>query len=210
VFDLSGVDFASFGKLDIQFDLTDNDFQFSSRIGIEMINDVITKPYSITANREEKTLSMGTDESFLVMIDRNGKWLINTMIKGFDTHIEGFATSYSNTGDIILIGKSIEAMKFAFQKLKEINGGIILVEKGEVIAKIDLPIGGFTSMSSVEEVIEKELHLKQVVRERGYIHSDFIYTLLFLQSTHLPYIRVTQVGMFDVMKNKVMLPSIMR
>ena len=210
VFDLSGVDFASFGKLDIQFDLTDNDFQFSSRIGIEMINDVITKPYSITANREEKTLSMGTDESFLVMIDRNGKWLINTMIKGFDTHIEGFATSYSNTGDIILIGKSIEAMKFAFQKLKEINGGIILVEKGEVIAKIELPIGGFTSMSSVEEVIKKELHLKQAVRERGYIHSDFIYTLLFLQSTHLPYIRVTQVGMFDVMKNKVMLPSVMR
>mgnify|MGYP005606080609 FL=1 len=210
VFDLSGVDFASFGKLDIQFDLTDNDFQFSSRIGIEMINDVITKPYSITANREEKTLSMGTDESFLVMIDRKGKWLINTVIKGFDTHIEGFATSYSNTGDIILIGKSIEAMKFAFQKLKEINGGIILVEKGEVIAKIDLPIGGFTSMSSVEEVIEKELHLKKAVRDRGYIHSDFIYTLLFLQSTHLPYIRVTQVGMFDVMKNKVMLPSIMR
>lgn len=210
VYDLNGIDFTSFGKLDIQFDLTDNDFQFSSRIGIEMVNDVITKPYSITANRDEKTLSMGTDESFLVMIDRKGKWLINTMIKGFDTHIEGFATSYSNTGDIILIGKSIEAMMFAFQKLKEINGGIILVEKGEVIAKIELPIGGFTSMSSVEEVIEKELYLKQAVRERGYIHSDFIYTLLFLQSTHLPYIRVTQVGMFDVMKNKVMLPSIMR
>ena len=210
VYDLNGIDFTSFGKLDIQFDLTDNDFQFSSRIGIEMVNDVITKPYSITANRDEKTLSMGTDESFLVMIDRKGKWLINTMIKGFDTHIEGFATSYSNTGDIILIGKSIEAMMFAFQKLKEINGGIILVEKGEVIAKIELPIGGFTSMSSVEEVIGKELHLKKAVRERGYIHSDFIYTLLFLQSTHLPYIRVTQVGMFDVMKNKVMLPSIMR
>lgn len=210
VFDINGVDFSSFGKLKIDFDLVDEDFQFSSRIGIEMVNDVITKPYSITANRESKKLPLGTDESFLIMIDRHGKWRINTMIKGFDTNIEGFATSYSNTGDIILIGKSYEAMKLAFQKLKEINGGIVLVENGEVISQIALPVGGFTSMNSVEEVIEQELHLKQAVRERGYVHSDFIYTLLFIQSTHLPYIRVTQVGIFDVMKNKVMLPSVMR
>ena len=128
----------------------------------------------------------------------------------YDTNIEGFATSYSNTGDIILIGKSTEAMGLAFQKLKELNGGIVLVENGEVISQIELPIGGFTSMKSVEEVIKQELDLKQAVRERGYVHSDFIYTLLFLQSTHLPYIRVTQVGIFDVMKNKVMLPSVMR
>ena len=190
--------------------MKEEDFQFSSRIGIELVNDVITKPYSTTANRDAKTLPFGSDESFLLMIDRHGKWHINTMIKGFDTDIEGFATSYSNTGDILLIGKSTEAMKLAFQKLKEINGGIVLVENGVVISQIELPIGGFTSMNSVEEVIKQELHLKQAVRERGYVHSDFIYTLLFLQSTHLPYIRITQVGIFDVMKNKVMLPSVMR
>ena len=207
---MPNLDLPNLQPLNVNFDLTEDDFQFSSRIGIEMVNDVITKPYSITANRETKTLPKGTDESFLVMIDRNGKWRINTVIKGFDHSIEGFATSYSNTGDFILIGKSIEQMVFAFEELKKMGGGIILVENDAVVSKIELAVGGFVSNKTMEQMIEQELHLKAAVKERGYIHSDVIYTLLFLQSTHLPYIRVTQVGLFDVMKNKVMLPSVMR
>lgn len=204
------IDFSAFGKLDLPFDVTDDDFQFSSFIGIEMVNDVITKPYSISSIREQKELPAGSDESFLVLIDRNGKWRINTLIKGFDTNIQGFASSYSNTGDILLIGKNIEAMKFAFAKLKEMNGGVVLVENDEVVAKLELPIGGFITELPIKRLVEEEKKLKEAVRVRGYKFSDVIYTLLFLQSTHLPYIRITQVGIYDVMKNTVMLPSVMR
>ena len=62
----------------------------------------------------------------------------------------------------------------------------------------------------MEEVIPLELALKSALKKRGYHHTDAIYTLLFLQSTHLPYIRITTRGIFDVMKNKVMLPAVMR
>lgn len=210
VYTFDGNIFDAFKPLVPSFEISDDDFQFSSMLGIEMVNDVITKPYSIHANRELTSLPMGSDESFLVMIDRDGKWRINTLIKGFDTHVSGFATSYSNTGDFLLIGKNIEDMKFAFEQLKMMQGGIVLVENKQVVEKMKLPIGGFTSTKPVETIIEEELRLKEAARARGYRHSDLIYTLLFLQSTHLPYIRVTQVGLFDVMKNQVMLPSVMR
>ena len=36
-----------FDDLKIDFDLHEGDFQFSMPIGVEMVNDVITKPYSI-------------------------------------------------------------------------------------------------------------------------------------------------------------------
>lgn len=57
---------------------------------------------------------------------------------------------------------------------------------------------------------EKEKALKQALADRGYQLGDAIYTLLFLQSTHLPYIRITPKGIFDVMKNKLLLPAVMR
>lgn len=102
-------------------------------IGVEMVNDVITKPYSIkNFGHYQHTLSTDHDESYLMLVDRNGKWRINTMIKGFATHVKGFASSYSNTGDIILIGKSVQDMQHAFQELKKMNGGIVLVEDDQL------------------------------------------------------------------------------
>ena len=44
----------------------------------------------------------------------------------------------------------------------------------------------------------------------GYTFNDPIYTLLFLSSTHLPYIRVTQQGIVDVKNHEVIVPANMR
>ena len=65
-------------------------------------------------------------------------------------------------------------------------------------------------MKEMPELIEEEKTLKGLLKERGYRFSDPIYTLLFLQSTHLPYIRMTQKGIYDVMKKTVLFPTIMR
>lgn len=207
---LPKIEWDSLGPLNLSFDLTDDDFQFSMPIGIELVNDVITKPYSISMQFTKKELPLGKDESYLMLVDRQGKWRVNTMIKGFDTRLKGFASSYSNTGEIILIGKSIEDMKVAFNELKRLKGGIVLVENKEVIVSIPLAINGTLFNGDVEEIIQYELALKSALKERGYRHSDAIYTLLFLQATHLPYIRITPRGIYDVMKKKVMLPAVIR
>jgi len=145
-----------------------------------------------------------------MLLNREGNWHVNTMIKGFATDVQGFASSYSNTGDILLIGKNKEDMIKAFEEMKARNGGIVLVEKGEVIADIPLTIGGLLYDGDVLALTEKENALKQALADRGYQLGDAIYTLLFLQSTHLPYIRITPKGIFDVMKNKLLLPAVMR
>ncbi|MDS9004536.1 adenine deaminase C-terminal domain-containing protein, partial [Streptococcus pneumoniae] len=75
-------------------------------------------------------LSKEHGESFLMLIDRNGKWRVNTLIKGFATEVDGFASSYTNTGDIVLIGKSRKDMWKAFEEVKRLKGGIVLVEGG--------------------------------------------------------------------------------
>lgn len=199
-----------YSPFEIDFELTDEDFQLSTPIGIELVNDVITKPYSVAIQLHKSELSPGSDESFLMLIDKNGNWRINAMLKGFATDVMGFASSYSTTGDIILIGKNKQDIKHAFNELKKMKGGIVLAENNEVIASLPLAGAGSFYIGTMEELMEKEAALKAALRERGYKHTDAIYTLFFLQSTHLPYIRITQKGIFDVMNKEVMIPSVMR
>jgi len=189
------------------FDLDESDFIFESRIGIEMLNDVITKPYNVTVDIGEGKLAENHDESFLMLLDRKGKWHVNTVIKGFATGIQGFASSYSNTGDILLIGKDKKEMLNAFNEIKRIGGGMVLSENSGIVATLPLQIGGGLSSEPVQKLIEQELELKKALAERGYEKGDAVYSLLFLQSTHLPYIRITQMGLYDVIKKEIIVPA---
>ena len=47
---LEPVDWSDMPDFQLDFDLTEDDFQFSMPFGIEMVNDVITKPYSVTVD----------------------------------------------------------------------------------------------------------------------------------------------------------------
>lgn len=186
--------------------MNEGDFTFDGSLGLDMVNDVITKPYKVTIDTTVERLADDHDESFLMLVDKHGKWRVNTLLKGFSTTVQGFASSYSNTGDIILIGNDKKEMLNAFHEIKRIGGGMVLVENGSIVVTVPLSIGGGVSAEPVETVMQQELALKKALKERGYRHGDAVYTFLFLQSTHLPYIRVTQVGLFDVMKNEIIVP----
>jgi adenine deaminase len=196
--------------LEIDWNLTIDDLQFSMPFGIQMENSVITKPYSIGLDVSPDQLSTLHDESFFMLVDRHGNWRINTILKGFAKSVSGLASSFSNTGDFILIGKNKHDMIMAFNRIKEIGGGIVLVDDGEILAEIPLTLGGVMSEAAMEHIIEKEKALFAHLKERGYPFDDPIYSLLFFSSTHLPYIRITQQGIYDVMNKMILFPSIMR
>lgn len=186
--------------LNLSYDLTMDDLQFSMPLGLKMRNSVIMEPYTIEIDNSVNQLSFDHDESYLSLFDKYGKWRVNTMLKGFATRVQGFVSSYSTTGDIIAVGKNKEDMLLAFKRMKEIGGGIVLAENGKILHEIPLHLSGGASNEMYEKVLEREKTLKELLFERGYTFDDPIYTLLFLQSTHLPYIRVTPKGIFDVMK----------
>ncbi|QQF64431.1 adenine deaminase [Bacillus mojavensis] len=196
--------------LELSYDMTMDDLQFSMPMGVKMRNAVIMEPYMIEIDNSVEQLSFDHDESYLTMLDRHGKWRVNTMIKGFASSVQGFVSSFTTTGDIVAIGKNKADMLLAFSRMKEIGGGIVLAENGKILHEIPLSLCGCASSESYDIVLEKEQKLRDLLTERGYEYCDPVYTLLFLQSTHLPYIRITPRGIFDVMKKTVLFPSIMR
>ncbi|MBA2175954.1 adenine deaminase [Halobacillus locisalis] len=197
-------------RLDLDWDLKDNDLQFSMPVGLEMINDVIMKPYAVDTDASVDRIASDNEEAFLSLIDREGEWAVNTLLKGFTQSLGGLVSSYSNTGDIIFIGKSKSDMRKAFQRMKEIGGGIVLVDHGEVIFEMALPLGGTMSDLPLQELIQEEAELKKQLNAHGFTYNDPVYTLLFLSSVHLPFTRITPLGIMDVKKKEVLFPSIMR
>ena len=196
--------------MELDWDLSMDDLQFSMPFGLKMESSVITKPYSISIDASEDELPSDHDECFFTLIDRNGKWRINTLLKGFATSLPALTSSYSTTGDIILIGKNKQDMFHAFNRMKELGGGIVMVENAEIVCEVPLNLNGIMSDLPVEKLIEQEKKLLVELEKRGYKFSDPIYSLAFFSATHLPYIRITQRGMYDVMNKTVLFPSIMR
>jgi adenine deaminase len=206
------VDWSQFDlePLKIDWSLDSDDMQFSMPFGIKLENSVITKPYSIGIDVSSESLSTDHDECFFMLLDRNGKWRINTLIKGFANKLGGLASTFSSTGDIILIGKNKQDMENAFNRMKEIGGGIVICEEGQSIYELPLTLKGTMSDQPIEELIGLEKNLFSLLKEKGYPFIDPIYSLMFFSATHLPYIRVTQHGIYDVMKKTVLFPTIMR
>lgn len=196
--------------LKLDWDLTMEDLQFSMPFGISMENTVITKPYSISIDAYHDQLEHSEDECFFMLVDRNGKWRINTLVKGFAKELSGLASSFSHTGDIILIGKRKSDLLKAFERMKEIGGGMVIADEGQIIKEISLPLKGLMSDKNIDKLIIELKDFAAYLREKGYLLEDPFHSLLFFSTTHLPYIRVTPRGMYDVMNKMILFPTIMR
>jgi adenine deaminase len=196
--------------IEFEWDLTMNDLQFSIPIGLDMVNDVIIKPYPIQTDITVEHLPENRDDAFLLLLDKGGKWRVNTTIRGFTKSLGGLVSSFSQTGDLVFIGKNKQDMLLAWKRLKELGGGIVVVQDGEIVVELPLLLGGKLFAGTMEELIAKEKLLKEKLLEYGYKFNDPIYSILFLSSTHLPYIRITQEGVIDIKKREVLFPATMR
>ena len=194
--------------LSLDWTIEKEDMVFSNKTGIYVLNNVITKPYVSEIDLNSDKLSIDHDECFLMMIARDGTWRVNTVVKGFAKELGGLASSYSGTGDIILIGKSKEDMLTAFHRVKELGGGMVIAEKNEVLHEIALPLMGIMSDEKMSDLIQEEKKLVNLLQERGYAYNDPAFTILFFSATHLPFIRVTPIGLYDVKSSKVVAPPV--
>lgn len=206
------IDWEKYGleKAVFDWELTEDDFQFSIPVGIKMINDVITKPYAVEIDITTDELSEESPDAFLMMIDREGKWCVNTVIQGFTDRLGAICSSFTTTDDVLVIGKKKTDMKRAMERMKEIGGGIVIVHEGEILMELPLHLHGQMYHGTMEELIEWEKSCIQLLKEAGYQFEDPVFNLLFLSSTHLPYIRISPMGIIDVLKREVIVPANMR
>lgn len=177
--------------------------EFEGQLGIELVNNVITKSY-------ERAGDLLEGEAYLALFDQNGSWRVNSFVKNFVSDLGGLASSYSGTDDILLLGQNKPDMQLAFQRMREIGGGIVVVDKGRILYELSLPLNGHMSTLPMEKLIEENQRLQDLLAARGYAFADAVFTILFFTATHLPFVRITPQGIVEVKSSQVIQPSIER
>ncbi len=106
--------------------------------------------------------------------------------------------------NLICVGDNDEDMYIAINHLKEIQGGIVLISKGEIIDSLQLEIGGIMTNQEIDIVLEKLKNMDIKSRELGVNEKvdDPFLSLAFMSLPVIPDIKITDVGLFDVVQFK--------
>lgn len=104
--------------------------------------------------------------------------------------------------NIIVVGIKDEEMALAVEQLINQGGGIVLVNAGEVLESMPMPIAGLMSDQSGEWVDRTLTRIHKVAHEVLHISENVepVMTLCFMSLAVIPEIKLTDMGLFDVTK----------
>ena len=91
----------------------------------------------------------------------------------------------------------------ACERLKEINGGFVVVNDGKVLAELSLAIAGLITDEPLEDVRVQLDKLEVAAKSLGVTMPAPFMTLSFLGLEVIPELRLTDVGLVDVFKSEV-------
>ena len=125
------------------------------------------------------------------------------LIKGYGIKRGAIATSVSHDShNIIVVGVNNEDMAFAVETLIKQNGGMVVVNEGNVLENMPLPIAGIMSDQSGEWVENKLKSIHNVAIDKLGVNKEIdpIMTLSFMALPVIPEVKLTDIGLFDVNK----------
>lgn len=161
-------------------------------------NEVIEK---VTVENGYFQSSLEEDQLKLVVVERHHQTgnVGKAIVKGFGFKKGAVATTISHDShNIVAVGTNDEDLLLAINELQEINGGIVVVSEGVVVATLPLPIAGLISDQDYLTLYEQLKTLNQKVEIlEGYNTFNPFLTLSFLSLTVIPTLKLTDKGLFD-------------
>ena len=172
---------------------------------IHFISNVITKRKDIELPAVNGYPDISGKEGlvYVSLISRQGEWISKGVMERFAIHLDGMASTYNTTTELLVTGRKPEAMAKAAARVHELGGGIVIVDDDSIVLEIPLPLTGMMlTDSSFQEAVEKHDQFLRYMQERGFPFHDILYTLLFLTCDFLPGLRLTPRGLYDVKEDE--------
>lgn len=175
---------------------------------IEVIsNQLVTKSVKAKINIVDGYALSNTEEDILkiLVIERHkasgniGKGFV----KGFGIKSGAIASTVAHDShNMIVIGTNDDDMLKAIKELVKSQGGKVIIQNGEVIAKLELPIAGLMSEENAKTVIQKSEELKKGEKLIGCKLNEPFMTMAFLSLSVIPELKLTDKGLMDVINNQ--------
>lgn len=123
------------------------------------------------------------------------------LLQGYGIKKGAIALSVAHDShNIIVVGVNDDDMAFAVESLIAQDGGIVLVDGGEILESMPMPIAGLMSDQSGEWVNERLTAIHGKAHEILSVSHDVepVMTLCFMSLAVIPELKLTDMGLFDV------------
>jgi len=126
------------------------------------------------------------------------------MVTGFGLKKGALASSVAHDShNIVAVGASDDDIISAIQEVERLQGGLVAVAGGQVLASLGLPIAGLLADEPLETVVTRLGKLEQVARELGSKLISPFAALSFLALPVIPELKLTDLGLVDVAEFKL-------
>jgi adenine deaminase len=131
-------------------------------------------------------------------------------INGFGLKRGAIAETVShNSHNIVVMGTNLDDMVIAVNEVIRIQGGIVMVDGGEIVGVLPLPVAGLINDElSADEMVQAVETMTNIAQQRlgVQVHGPFMH-LAFLSLTTSPEWKLTDRGLLDV-ESLTILPSV--
>lgn len=87
----------------------------------------------------------------------------------------------------------------ALERLQLIQGGFVIVNRGQVIAEMPLPIGGLMTDVDAQTAADQLTHVHKAIQQLNpSIDFHLLLTLSFIALPVIPALKITDSGLFNV------------
>jgi len=125
-------------------------------------------------------------------------------VKGFGLKAGAISSSVAHDShNICVVGTNDSDMALAVNEIARIQGGLVAVRDGKILAELALPFAGLMSTRPIEEVNKAEKRLFEGARSLGCTFSSPFMVMSFLSLAVIPEIRLTDKGIVDVSAAKL-------
>ena len=171
----------------------------------------ITTPREVVLEVKDGIVQCDVEQDvlYIAQVERYGKNgnVGKAFMGGFQLKSGAIASSVGHDNhNIIVMGTNFEDMAIAVNRVVETQGGQVLVDGGEVIAEVVLPVCGLLSDLSAEELAAEKDAVNAAIHERGSIISIPFMFLSFICLAALPGFAITDHGFIDVASQSIIDP----
>ncbi len=105
--------------------------------------------------------------------------------------------------NITVVGVDDFAMANAVNRIIALKGGLVVAAGDRIRAELALPVAGLMSLEPFEAVREKLIDLRAAARALGCTLPEPFLQVAFLPLPVIPHLKITDYGLFDVDRFKL-------
>jgi adenine deaminase len=164
-----------------------------------LVHDVETKDKFILADA-----SCGLNKISVIERHHETGRMATGLVFGLGLKSGAIATSINHDcHNVIVTGSSDHLMAEAVERLRQMDGGIVVVSEGGAFSGLRLPIGGLMTNDAPEDVASQLRELKKMAKEIGCPLEEPFLQISFLALPVIPALKITDRGLVDGSKFEI-------